>query len=165
MFCPSCGTPNKDDVSFCRSCGANLSLVPQALTGQLPQQPTARPDKKGRHQSRTPSLQNGIQQAFVGIGFLFVSLACLLFAPAGRIWWFWLLIPAFTMLGKGISEIVAARQQQLPFQQPQSHFPPPQQPQQVIPPVPPAVGYQAPKTGDLAKPPTSVTEGTTKLFE
>ncbi len=165
MYCPKCGTENLDDVNFCRSCRSNLSLVPQALTGQLPQQPIGRLDKKGRHQSKPPSLQNGIREAFVGIGFLFVSLAVMLFAPAGRIWWFWLLIPAFTMLGKGISEIVAARQQQLPFQQPQPHFPPPQPPQQAIPPVPPAVGYQAPKTGDLAKPPTSVTEGTTKLFE
>lgn len=164
MYCPSCGSKNLDDANFCRTCRSNLSLVPQALTGQLPQQPTERYDKRGRRRYRPPTLQNGIQKAFSGIGFLFVALACLLFAPAGRLWWFWMLIPAFTMLGKGISEIVAARQQ-LPMQQPQ-HSVPPQPPQQAIPPVPPAVDYSAPKTGELSQqPPTSVTEGTTKLFE
>ncbi|HSF24664.1 MAG TPA: hypothetical protein VLE20_10580, partial [Blastocatellia bacterium] len=34
------------------------------------------------------------------------------FAPAGKLWWFWLLIPAFAMLGKGVAEIVTALQAQ-----------------------------------------------------
>jgi hypothetical protein len=164
MFCPSCGIKNLETASFCRNCGANLSLVPQALTGQLSQQPSDKRGKRHGRDPKPPSLQKGIQEAFVGIGFLFVSLAVMLFAPAGRIWWFWMLIPAFTMLGKGISEIVAARQQP-PFQQPQQPFVPPPSQHQAIPPAPPAVDYQAKKTGELAQPPTSVTEGTTKLFE
>ncbi len=164
MYCPNCGTQNLKDANFCRSCRSNLSLVPQALTGQLPQQPEQY-DKRSRRKNKPPTLQNGIREAFVGIGFLFVSLAVMLFAPAGRIWWFWMLIPAFTMLGKGISEIVAARQQMPPFQHPQQPIPPLQHPQQAIPPIPPAVDYQAPKTGELAQPPPSVTESTTKLFD
>ncbi len=36
MFCPKCATQNVDGASFCRSCGANISLIPQALSGQLP---------------------------------------------------------------------------------------------------------------------------------
>ena len=35
MFCPKCATQNLDGASFCRTCGANISLVPQALTGQM----------------------------------------------------------------------------------------------------------------------------------
>ena len=35
MFCPKCATQNLDGASFCRACGANISLVPQALTGQM----------------------------------------------------------------------------------------------------------------------------------
>ena len=34
MFCPKCATQNIDGASFCRVCGANISLVPQALSGQ-----------------------------------------------------------------------------------------------------------------------------------
>ena len=37
MFCPKCATQNIDGASFCRACGANISLIPQALSGQLPQ--------------------------------------------------------------------------------------------------------------------------------
>jgi hypothetical protein len=165
MFCPSCGIKNLETASFCRNCGANLSLVPQALTGQLPQQPSDKRGKRHGREPKPPSLQNGIQQGFVGLGFLFVSLAIMLFFPGGRYWWFWMLIPAFAMLGKGISEYVAAKQlQQPPIQQSPQHFAPPPQ-HQAIPPAPPAVDYQAKKTGELAQPPTSVTEGTTKLFE
>ncbi len=35
MFCPKCAAQNLDGASYCRVCGANISLVPQALTGQL----------------------------------------------------------------------------------------------------------------------------------
>src|SRR5690349_6772059 len=37
MFCPKCATQNLDGASFCRVCGANISMVPQALTGQIVQ--------------------------------------------------------------------------------------------------------------------------------
>ena len=39
MFCPKCATQNLDGASFCRSCGANISLIPQALAGQVPCNP------------------------------------------------------------------------------------------------------------------------------
>ncbi|MFN2482444.1 MAG: zinc-ribbon domain-containing protein, partial [Pyrinomonadaceae bacterium] len=35
MFCPKCAAHNLDEAKFCRACGADISLVPQALTGQL----------------------------------------------------------------------------------------------------------------------------------
>src|SRR5690242_14767609 len=99
MFCPKCATQNMDGASFCRACGANISLVPQALTGQLPQAT----EPFGRHHRRLrrsqPTVEEGIRQLMSGFGFLFVSLAIARFAPAGHIWWFWLLIPAFTLLG------------------------------------------------------------------
>ena len=31
MFCPQCGVTQNDDVKFCKSCGANLSAVRQAV--------------------------------------------------------------------------------------------------------------------------------------
>ena len=32
MFCPKCATSQSDDLKFCKSCGANLSAVRQAVT-------------------------------------------------------------------------------------------------------------------------------------
>jgi zinc ribbon protein len=106
MYCPKCATQNNDDTKFCRSCGTNLSLVPQALTGRLP---THRRRHKDFEHGGLPTLANGISKLFMGAGFLLVSFACFFFAPAGRIWWFWMLIPAFAMLGKGIAEIVSVK--------------------------------------------------------
>ena len=122
MYCPKCATQNSDDMGiilpawtpeklppktkFCRSCGANLSLVPQALTGKLPFQPKHHKDFEHRGPA---TLANGISKLFMAAGFLLVSFACYFFAPAGKLWWFWMLIPAFAMLGKGIAEIVSVK--------------------------------------------------------
>ena len=120
MYCPKCATQNAEPKQilmqttvplepsplFCRSCGANLSLIPQALTGRLPFQPKHRKDLE---HGGPATLANGISKLFMGVGFLLVSFACYLFAPAGRLWWFWMLIPAFAMLGKGIAEIVSVK--------------------------------------------------------
>lgn len=120
MYCPNCAAPI-EGVKFCRNCGANVSLVSQAMTGELPKEPP-QPDAMEhahdwRHRSpwrrdKEPSMASGIQTAFMGLGFLFVAIAVSRFAPAGHLWWFWLLIPTFAMLGKGVAEIVQARQAQ-----------------------------------------------------
>lgn len=34
MFCPQCGTNQSDDLKFCKSCGANLFAVRQAVTAR-----------------------------------------------------------------------------------------------------------------------------------
>lgn len=36
MFCPQCGTNQSDDLKFCKSCGANLFAVRQAVTARPP---------------------------------------------------------------------------------------------------------------------------------
>jgi hypothetical protein len=36
MYCPKCGETNADDVKFCRACGENLKVVAQAMMGRLP---------------------------------------------------------------------------------------------------------------------------------
>src|SRR5450432_2461368 len=115
MFCPKCAAQNIDGASFCRVCGANISLVPQALTGRLPQStPTDALDslrrrKRQREEEKAPSLERGIVKLFVGLGFIAAALAVMLrFDGFG---WGWVLfIPAFSSIGKGIAQIVAARE-------------------------------------------------------
>jgi hypothetical protein len=122
MYCPNCAA-SVDGMKFCRQCGANVSLVEQALTGQLPaaqtspanalptQQPVAF-GHHGRREQRPASIEKAVMHTMIGIGFIFVSFACLFFAPAGRIWWFWLLIPAFANMGIGIGEYLRLQQAQ-----------------------------------------------------
>jgi zinc ribbon protein len=157
MFCPKCATQNADGVHFCRACGANISLVPQALTGQLPAAPNddSMSRRRRRRRDREPTLDEGIRTAVMGCGFLAVALALAFFGnPIGaQVWWFWMLIPAFAMLGKGISDIVRVNQSK--------RVPPAGQPPQMAYTAPREV---APHTGmnELRPPVTSVTEGTTR---
>lgn len=162
MFCPSCGTENVGEAKFCRKCGANLALVPQALTGQLPQQRMSKRERKDFYReakrNRPPSLESGIRHSIMGLGFIIVSIA-IFFSPGGKGWFWAFLFPAFSLIAKGLSEFFAAQKNQ----QPQIQSPPNQV---AIPSAPPRVDYQAPQTDELLPPPPpSVTEGTTRFFD
>lgn len=153
MYCPKCATQNLEDAKYCRSCGVNLSLVPKALSGQLPEAPSDRHEWK-HHRKGQPSMAEGIQKLFMGVGFFVVAFALAVFGR-GRGWWFWMLIPAFALLGKGVADIVVAKQQLNSSPQPQQVEPQPHLTNSV----------RAPDTGELLPPSPSVTEGTTKLFD
>ena len=156
MYCPSCATPNAEDTKFCRSCGANLSLVPQALTGQLPDARSRRRrhEKRSREVEAPPSIAEGITKLFMGVGFILVSCGVLFFAPAGRIWWFWMLIPAFGLLGKGVAEIVSAKYGPNLTQGPT---------QKAVHSVAPT--GELPQRNEVHLPPPSVTENTTRQLD
>jgi hypothetical protein len=105
MYCPKCSTQNMDSARFCRTCGANLSLVPQALTGKLPEAQAGNLDRRGRRR-REPSIGRGVTRTFMGIAFLLVA-AGITFSGRGTGGsGLWLLIPAFLFLGRGIGELV-----------------------------------------------------------
>jgi zinc-ribbon domain len=160
MYCPRCATQNSDETKFCRACGANLSLVPQAMTGRLPDaRHTRRRKKRDGDDDGPPSLAGGIQRAFMGIGFVLVAIAARFFAPAGIIWWFWLLIPAFAMLGKGVAEIVTATKTSTGLPPMTNHTAIPAPPARITGELPPRPTY------DPVSPPPSVTEGTTRHLE
>lgn len=162
MFCPKCATQNLEGASFCRSCGANISLVPQALTGQLPEASPvgfheARAARRRRRHGGPPTMAEGIRQISMGIGFLLVAMAIGLFGRemGGQVWWFWMLIPAFALLGKGVSQIVQVQQNKsLPASSATlSETISSRQPLNALPPR---------NTAQLVPPPPSVTEGTTR---
>ena len=157
MFCPKCAAQNIEGAHFCRACGANLSLIPHALSGQLPQ-PSPLDSRISRRLRRRqqPSLDEGVRTLVMGFGFIAVAIALAVFGrPIGAsVWWFWMLIPAFGMLGRGISEIVRANQLK------SSSPPPPYQ----IPNNPPPHSF-ATNTNELRPSVPSVTEGTTRLLD
>jgi hypothetical protein len=168
MYCPNCAAP-VNGMKFCRQCGANVSLVPQALEGQLPKAA----DKQetdwgmdwgwGKHRhGKASSLESASREFFTGLGFLFVSLAIWQFFPGGKTWWFWMLIPAFAAMGKGVGQYLRLRSEQQTLQ---SH----QQPLRVT--APPTPQFSAPTTSELKLPqpaqaiPASITEHTTKHLD
>jgi hypothetical protein len=165
MYCPNCGSQSTGNLKYCRSCGTDLGVVSQALTGQLAPAAPSRPGRKhGQKDVEPPQIDSAVRTAFVGVAFFFVSLAVLFFAPAGRIWWFWLLIPAFISLGKGIGEYFKWKELQGNATRTpagQEYQPPP--PQYLSP--PPETGrFDTPNSFEKAPPP-SVTEDTTRHLD
>ncbi|MFZ0062457.1 MAG: zinc ribbon domain-containing protein [Pyrinomonadaceae bacterium] len=158
MFCPKCAAQNLDGASFCRVCGANISLVPQALNGHM-LQPTVPAEQMTRAEKRAlkraPTLDNAFRNTFMGIAFLLVTLA-LSFSSVGKGWWFWMLIPAFSMMGTGIAQYIRFREHQ------NQTLPGFVTAQPTIQAAPSASVFNARGTGELLAPPPSVTEGTTR---
>src|SRR5678816_2072335 len=110
MFCPKCATQNLDGASFCRSCGANISLVPQALTGQplQPIEPEVTTSCIGKKQEKPVTLDRAFKSIFMGIAFLIIAIA--LSRSTGQGWWFWMLLPAFSLMGTGLAQYIRFRE-------------------------------------------------------
>jgi len=160
MFCPKCATQNLDGAHFCRSCGANISLVPQAMTGQMMQ--PAPPEEEvaedycspRRLRRRELTFETAFKKIFVGIAFLIIAIA--LSRSIGAGWWFWMLIPAFSLVGTGIGQYIRVKDRQnraamgAPQYAPGIQSPPRTQPAFTR------------GTDELRPPVPSVTEGTTR---
>lgn len=112
MFCPKCATQNADGASFCRGCGANISLVPQALTGQIAKPAEEVPERKGRHRrGRELTLDQAFKNIFLGIAFLIIAIA-LSRTGMGSGWWFWMLLPAFSLMGTGVAQVIRVKERE-----------------------------------------------------
>lgn len=166
MFCPKCATQNLEGASFCRVCGANIKLVPQALSGELTQPDETELSLCGKRRAKRAGKEGGLdgafRSAFMGFGFLFVAIA--LSFSIGRGWWFWMLIPAFSMMGTGVAQYIRYKEQErkaaLQPQPLQGAFQPPAAAGSFQPRV--TAFTQRRNTGELVAPPPSVTEGTTR---
>lgn len=162
MFCPNCATQNADDAKYCRSCGTDISLVAQAVTGHLAERLAVEGDsrhsrrRRNRDDKGPPSIERAVKSFFMGLAFIFVAFSVKIWAPAGSIWWFWMFLPAATMLADGVAtymRIVEDRKKLAPpaYVPAQTSVPPPQR----VSALPPR------NTGEIVPPP-SVTEGTTR---
>jgi hypothetical protein len=150
MFCPKCATNNLDGASFCRGCGANISLVSKALTGEMEPPPaTSREERRRRRrEGREVSLDHSFKNIFMGVAFLIVAIA-LSRTAFGQTWWFWMLLPAFSMMGTGIAQYIRLKEREKQA----ALAPPPMQRPLVEP---------SPTPNELRAPVGSVTEGTTR---
>lgn len=161
MFCPKCATPNTDEARFCRGCGADIGLVPQALSGELSERLAAaggetRHGRRRHRGDRPPSIERAFRGIFMGLAFIFIAFAVRTWAPAGHIWWFWMFIPAALNLADGLSTYLRIASEgkgrdSQPYVRAQAAVSPPRH----VSALPPR------DTGEMTPPP-SVTEGTTR---
>ncbi len=171
MYCPKCAAQNVDGAQFCRACGANISLVSQALTGNLSATSIIPPlapmvemqgfnSRRRRKDSCPPSMDRGVKHFFIGVGFLFVTICLAFFSGHGQNdWWPWMLIPAFSLMGGGVAEINRIKQGQraAPLSETANTA-------QAFPTTPPSsqMNRISPRNTAEITPPPSVTEGTTR---
>ena len=166
MYCPNCGTQNIEDAKFCRGCGADIALVPQAMAGSLPDKthgvvgvvidPAGR---RHRRRDSTPRVDSAIKTGFMGLAFLIIAFILGFATDRRHDWWYWLLIPAFAMIGGGIAEYVRYKQSRgeqarLPGAEAKTAVPPPAR-----------VSALPPRDTSELVPPPSVTEGTTRHLD
>lgn len=111
---------------------------------------------------------------FTGIAFFIVAIILAVTqVPGAKVWWFWLLIPAFITLGGGIAQYVQLKK----LEKQEAAFAP-QNTKNIISSTPPnnalpptQTDYVAPPsqsiydTGDLVERPGSVTESTTRHLQ
>ena len=151
MFFPKCASQKLDGASFCRTCGANISLVPQALTGQLAQTPEEEIEegrgRGGRRRSKEVSLDRAFKNIFMGFAFIIVAIA--LSRTIGQLWWFWMLLPAFSMIGTGIAQYIRVRERE-------------KRAPLTAPPATRVFPERGREVDELRAPAPSVTEGTTR---
>lgn len=165
MFCPRCATQNVEDAKFCRSCGADISLVPQALTGALAERLAVadesrrggRRRRRGRGDGEPPSIERAVRSLFMGVAFIFIAFAVRTWAPGGAAWWFWMFLPAAALLAEGVSTYLRLASEGKGAAPPQSYT----AAQAAVPPPRPASALPPRDTGEMVPPP-SVTEGTTR---
>jgi zinc-ribbon domain len=166
LYCPKCGAQNTGEAKFCRACGTDISLVPQALTGVLAEKLASGPvglherrrrRRERERESRPVTIERAVRSLFMGLAFIFVAFAARTWAPQGNIWWFWMFIPAFGMLSDGVSTYLRLAEEKKRSAAPPFYTPPPT----AVPHVPGPAALPQRNTGEMIPPP-SVTEGTTR---
>jgi hypothetical protein len=162
MFCPKCATQNADDARFCRGCGTDISLVPQAVSGALAERMAAADDdtrhgRRRRHRDdRTPSIERAVKNLFMGIAFVLVAFAVITRMPGGFAWGYWLFLPAAGMISKGVGMYLRLQEERKRLAPPVYNPAP-----TAVPPPRQVSALPQRDTGEMIPPP-SVTEGTTR---
>jgi hypothetical protein len=80
MFCPKCGANQTEGRKFCTTCGTNLSLVSQALSGQIPTLPYPPYPIDPRAAEREQQAAKGLRMTVIGGIFTAIYFFCYILA-------------------------------------------------------------------------------------
>jgi hypothetical protein len=142
MYCQQCGA-EVGDARFCRKCGAPSGT--EALSVQ--QQSAAAP----------VDYEKGFKKFFMGLAFLVIALFPIF--TGGGFWW-WMLFPAVPLLAAGLGEFMRARQ--VTGARPAARLAAVSAEPGEVRAASPGELPRARNTAELAAPPPSVTESTTR---
>ena len=167
MFCPRCAAENLDDAKYCRACGADIHLVPQALTGLLAAEVAQAGDKPGKKSKKKDDegrlFEKGMENVFVGLAFLLIFLGGLFYMRGAFFLWIWFIIPSLACFGEGLGQLLRSRREhrllmaharagELGAAESRPLFAPPPHERKLA----------APDTAEMIESPFSVTEATTR---
>jgi hypothetical protein len=170
MFCPRCAADNLDDAKYCRACGADIRLVPQALAGLLPAEVVQAGDKPGKKSKKKKDdddgrlLEKGMENVFVGLAFLLIFLGGLFYMRGAFFLWVWFVIPALACFGEGLGQLLRSRREHrlLLARARSGELGAAGPPALLYAPPRPARTLAAPDTAEMIESPFSVTEATTR---
>jgi zinc-ribbon domain len=171
VFCPKCGVRNVDDAKFCRACGADISLVPQALTRTLPEGAfgvleVAEEEKKGKKHRKykfkePPTLEKGLGKTFEGLAYLLICSIGFFYFFGAIFLWIWFIIPAMSCIGEGIGKIIESQKKRDALA-PRAPFPPGDI---TLPETTQRAELPTRSTSEITMPPASITEETTRHLD
>lgn len=163
MYCPRCAVQNLDDAKFCRGCGADIRLVPQALLGKIEENKIAARRKEKKRKPAT--VDEGFKNIFQGIGLLIIFLIGIL-VFRGAFWLtIWFIIPALGSFGEGIGQLIRARQERQQLSPPPMYGSGNFQPAPLAPAAANLKQFSSPDTAEIIRSPGSVTEATTRHLD
>ena len=171
MFCPRCGVKNVDDAKFCRACGSDISLVPQALTRSLPEGAfgvvnITEEEKQGRKKRKykfkePPTLEKGLSKCMEGLAYLIICFIGFRYFFGAIFLCIWFIIPALSTFGEGVGQIIRSRSDRGAL-----HPHTPLHPDDFLPAPAHAADELTPRaTAEIPPTPLSVTEGTTRHLD
>lgn len=167
MFCPRCAAHNMDDARYCRVCGADISLLPQVLSGQFTAslanadeaavEETGKQRKGKKKAKETPTLEKAFENIGVAIAFLIITVMVARYMPGGQFWWFWMLIPVGACAGEGIGQLLRIRREKALEAGGRTSLPPPPVSREAQ-----FKNLQPRPTSEMLMQPPSITENTTR---
>jgi hypothetical protein len=84
MFCPGCSAESPDGAKFCKSCGMNLTVVTNVLSGG----PTSVDPIRDREYKRArKKISDGIQGSAVGLALIAGAVLIYVFLPKDKLWY------------------------------------------------------------------------------
>lgn len=173
MFCPNCGVHQTGERRFCPSCGQNLALISQAMSGDFGVPANVSSGQQTLLERRRQyDLSKGVKLTIIGGAFLAIQFFGFIFSipfRGGSSPFGFFSFIALILMAVGVSKIVNARPVAQIGRQSYPASPPPPVYQQVSPPPMVAQDFivhpDAPPTGDLVDsrhPAPSVTEDDTQ---